>query len=143
MYSLLSSTFRDVSVVSEEHDVDEYADGKSSSGAAHMAEISSIIKSDELLPTKDLTIWIDPLDATKEYTGRISVQSTAEQTLVVCPYRRTVSEFRCAECDVDAFVKCKLSIQKCSAVVNIIASSTQRDPDVYTPNFDREMVDGR
>ena len=69
MYSLLSSTFGEVKVVSEEHDVEVYDDRSPSSSGAFLAEVSAAIRNDELLPARELTIWIDPLDATKEYTG--------------------------------------------------------------------------
>ena len=31
--------------------------------------MKDVIITDEKVPAKDITVWIDPLDATKEYTG--------------------------------------------------------------------------
>ena len=73
MYYGLKNTFEKLTVVSEEHsksdatcekqpviDIDKVLPG------------NSIVDymNDELVYVKDVTVWIDPLDATKEYTGK-------------------------------------------------------------------------
>ena len=35
----------------------------------HRPDVKDVIITDEKVPAKDITVWIDPLDATKEYTG--------------------------------------------------------------------------
>lgn len=69
MFSALTATFPGLRVISEEHDVDDYGRTTPSFGHEYLASISSVIPKDEELLTSDLTVWIDPLDATKEYTG--------------------------------------------------------------------------
>ncbi|KAF9791523.1 hypothetical protein SFRURICE_003219 [Spodoptera frugiperda] len=71
MYYSLKNTFEKLTVVSEEH-------SKSGSGCENQPMLdvdkalpgNSIIDylNDELVYMKDVTVWIDPLDATKEYT---------------------------------------------------------------------------
>lgn len=57
-----------VYVVSEEHEEKEFDLSKVKPVDKDIAEVSKIIKSDEKIPVSDITVWVDPLDATQEYT---------------------------------------------------------------------------
>lgn len=73
MYYGLKNTFSKLNVISEEH-------SKSDPSCANQPVIdlekvlpgNNIVDymNDELVYVKDVTVWIDPLDATKEYTGK-------------------------------------------------------------------------
>ena len=72
MYHGMKATFPKLNVISEE------GDDVKSSQMVKLPEFSLVNKklnrilvSDELIPIEDITIWIDPLDATKEYTEGI------------------------------------------------------------------------
>lgn len=70
MYRSLTEAFPGITVISEEisQDCDKVAieDIKNSAKNIDGDNIR-----DELVNAKDITIWIDPLDATKEFTGNI------------------------------------------------------------------------
>lgn len=72
MYRSLTEAFPGITVISEEtsQDCDKVPieDIKNSAKS-----IDGYDMSDDVVNTKDITIWIDPLDATKEFTGNISV----------------------------------------------------------------------
>lgn len=74
MYYSLLKTFPKVTVVSEEHSKDDpkckEQDGLNVETVAPENEVIRFLN-DEMVLTRDVTIWIDPLDATKEYTGTI------------------------------------------------------------------------
>ena len=36
----------------------------------NIEEVDEVIKSDQSIPMSRIAIWIDPLDATQEYTGK-------------------------------------------------------------------------
>ena len=55
-------------VVSEEHDNKPVDFNQVSGVSKEMPEVDEIIKSDQSIPISDIAIWIDPLDATQEYT---------------------------------------------------------------------------
>ena len=73
MYSSLTGSVAGLKVISEEHDVSDYSRDRiaSTAGAEFLPSVVSLIPKDEFLPLDELTVWIDPLDATKEYTGII------------------------------------------------------------------------
>ncbi|CAG0918683.1 unnamed protein product, partial [Notodromas monacha] len=72
MYSALVALYPGMSVVSEEHDVNTYdRGGPSSSWTSFLPGVIAGIPADEDLPLDELTVWIDPLDATKEYTENL------------------------------------------------------------------------
>ncbi|KAK7078840.1 Inositol monophosphatase 3 [Halocaridina rubra] len=68
MFHSLSKAFPGVQVISEEHDTNNVDVTSVASASTISADVESTIKSDEKVPVEDIRIWIDPLDATQEYT---------------------------------------------------------------------------
>ena len=68
MYHGMKNAFPQLMVISEEGQ--DQRDPPSSIGNVKLvnSRLNRILVSDELIPIEDITIWIDPLDATKEYT---------------------------------------------------------------------------
>lgn len=68
MYGSLTKAFPGITVISEEtsQDCDKIVieDLKNS-----LKSVDDYNLNDEIVDIKDVTIWIDPLDATKEFTG--------------------------------------------------------------------------
>lgn len=69
MYNYLSSTFPSVTVISEERskDCDEVARPSATEDSSILEQVDS--GWDVAVDPEHVTVWIDPLDATKEYTG--------------------------------------------------------------------------
>ena len=57
-------------MVSEEHEQKEWDRSKVKPANVHRPDVREVIQSDVKVPIKDVTVWIDPLDATQEYTGK-------------------------------------------------------------------------
>jgi len=55
-------------VVSEEHEKKPLDFNLISPIDLHLPEVDSSIKADQSIPISQITVWIDPLDATQEYT---------------------------------------------------------------------------
>ena len=70
MFHGMKKTFPRLAVISEEGDEsdDEKQAAKVPTVKMANAKLDRILVSDELIPIEDITVWIDPLDATKEYT---------------------------------------------------------------------------
>merc|ERR1711894_751340 len=70
MYYGLQKAFPLVNIISEEDDVEKIDISKIASASISNSEVDRIIPDSEdlILPAQDLDIWIDPLDATQEYT---------------------------------------------------------------------------
>ncbi|XP_030607209.1 inositol monophosphatase 3 [Archocentrus centrarchus] len=66
MYYLLKNTFPEVRVNSEEHD--NVVDNSLTWSQNIPLEIREKIKGGKEVPVEGITVWIDPLDATQEYT---------------------------------------------------------------------------
>lgn len=72
MYHSLTEAFPGITVISEETSQD--CDKVAVEDIKNFAKsIDGYDMSDEIVNTKDITIWIDPLDATKEFTGNIYI----------------------------------------------------------------------
>lgn len=66
MFNLISNTFPDVTVNSEEHD--NTLDKAAAWSRDIPADILDKIEGGKEVPAESITVWIDPLDATQEYT---------------------------------------------------------------------------
>lgn len=66
-------------VNSEEHDLKPIDLSTIPEVNKHNPEVEEAIVSDQSIAFKDITVWIDPLDATKEYTGNHIYTHTAQQ----------------------------------------------------------------
>lgn len=69
MYGGLSASFPGLSIISEEH-----AEGDHDAAANLLSRASTLgglIGDDVLVPAEAITVWIDPLDATQEYTENL------------------------------------------------------------------------
>lgn len=69
MFNLLINTFPDVTVHSEEHD--NVVDKTATWSGVIPAEVRDKIEGDRNVPAESITVWIDPLDATQEYTENL------------------------------------------------------------------------
>lgn len=69
MYGGLSASFPGLSIISEEHSEGDH------DGAANLLSrartLGGLIGDDVLVPAEAITVWIDPLDATQEYTENL------------------------------------------------------------------------
>ena len=68
MYHGMKSTFPKLKVISEEGGDDRRERPTTKNVKLVNSKLNRILVSDELIPIEDITVWIDPLDATKEYT---------------------------------------------------------------------------
>uniref|UniRef100_A0A8C6V1T9 inositol-phosphate phosphatase n=1 Tax=Neogobius melanostomus TaxID=47308 RepID=A0A8C6V1T9_9GOBI len=66
MYNLIKNTFPEITVNSEEHD--SVVDKSLSWSRVIPSEIAEKITGQNEVPAESVTVWIDPLDATQEYT---------------------------------------------------------------------------
>ena len=75
MYYGFQKAFSKVNVVSEEHDHGGIKLGEIASPSLSNEEVSNVLsksgKKDEQVSTGDVLVWIDPLDATQEYTENL------------------------------------------------------------------------
>ncbi|ESP05220.1 hypothetical protein LOTGIDRAFT_103282 [Lottia gigantea] len=58
-------------VISEEHDRTPVDLSTVASVNKHLNEVREVVESDQSIPISQITIWVDPLDATKEYTENL------------------------------------------------------------------------
>ncbi|XP_023254030.1 inositol monophosphatase 3 [Seriola lalandi dorsalis] len=69
MYNLIRNTFPDIMVNSEEHD--NMVDKAATWSRDIPADILDKIEGGKDVPAESITVWIDPLDATQEYTENL------------------------------------------------------------------------
>ena len=73
MYKYWSFLSMFLKVVSEEHEDKKYDLNTVKPLDKDIPEVSKLIKSDQKIAVDDITVWVDPLDATQEYTGTMYV----------------------------------------------------------------------
>lgn len=56
-------------MISEEHETAPISLERVKDVSRKQAEVERLIQSDQQIPMSDIAVWIDPLDATQEYTG--------------------------------------------------------------------------
>lgn len=66
----LKKVFPTLKIISEEHDTRKKDDVDIVIPQPY-GDIDKVIKDDEAVPIEDITVWVDPLDATKEYTENL------------------------------------------------------------------------
>ncbi|XP_071515776.1 inositol monophosphatase 3 isoform X2 [Panulirus ornatus] len=71
MFYSLKKAFPGVDIISEEHDTGSVDVSSVMPASTFNMEVSSIITDDILVPIHDIRVWIDPLDATQEYTENL------------------------------------------------------------------------
>ncbi|TRY79927.1 hypothetical protein TCAL_07065 [Tigriopus californicus] len=71
MYNSLRKAFPHVHVISEEDDPEQVDLNLIKMPHLTNDEINEIVKDDVLVPANDIDVWIDPLDATQEYTENL------------------------------------------------------------------------
>ncbi|OWF45045.1 inositol monophosphatase 3-like [Mizuhopecten yessoensis] len=67
----MSKAFSGIEIISEETDLKPVNFKTIEDVSKKLEEVNNIIKDDEMVPKKDITVWVDPLDATKEYTENL------------------------------------------------------------------------
>lgn len=60
-----------VQVISEEHETKPMDFSNIPDTNQELKEVMDIVSNDQLIPMSRVAIWIDPLDATQEYTGEL------------------------------------------------------------------------
>lgn len=71
MYGGLSAAFPAIAIVSEEHTDGDHDHDTAVSLLSRAHALRNLIGDDVLVPAKAVTVWIDPLDATQEYTENL------------------------------------------------------------------------
>lgn len=71
MFYSLKKIFPEVEIISEELDSSNLESSSVPPAAQYNYEVNSVITDDIIVPVKDVKVWIDPLDATQEYTENL------------------------------------------------------------------------
>ena len=72
MYYGLKKTFPNIQIISEEHDEKEVDMSKVQTPSQSNPEVDQLLEGVEVeVPADEVAVWIDPLDATQEYTEKL------------------------------------------------------------------------
>jgi len=71
MYWGIKKLFPYVNVISEEHDVKAVDMSTVKLFSLENKEVNEIVTEDTMVPPEEISVWIDPLDATQEYTENL------------------------------------------------------------------------
>ncbi|XP_063599866.1 inositol monophosphatase 3-like isoform X2 [Penaeus indicus] len=71
MFYSIKNAFPGVEVISEEHSSSDVNQQAVAPAATSNEEVNSVIADDLTVPVEDVRVWIDPLDATQEYTENL------------------------------------------------------------------------
>ncbi|XP_050723397.1 Golgi-resident adenosine 3',5'-bisphosphate 3'-phosphatase-like isoform X2 [Eriocheir sinensis] len=71
MFYSLQKAFPGIKIISEEHNLNEVDVSSVSPAATLHPEVTTAIPDDQMVPAEDIRVWIDPLDATQEYTENL------------------------------------------------------------------------
>lgn len=83
MYYGIKKVFPNINVISEEHDEVAVDTSKLTPLNIHNAEVEETVKTEEELPADEVAVWIDPLDATQEYTENLKQYVTTMVCIAV------------------------------------------------------------
>ncbi|XP_068208987.1 Golgi-resident adenosine 3',5'-bisphosphate 3'-phosphatase isoform X2 [Palaemon carinicauda] len=86
MFYALSKAFPGVEIISEEHDKSNVDASTVSPTETFNVEVERTIVDDESIPVEDIRVWIDPLDATQEYTENLRQYVTTMVCVAVKGY---------------------------------------------------------
>jgi len=71
IYWGIKKAFPQINVISEEHDVQEVDTSSITVPSLSYPEVDNRVDEDTLIPPGEIAVWIDPLDATQEYTENL------------------------------------------------------------------------
>lgn len=71
MFFSLQKSFPAIKIISEEHSLSDVDVSSVSPAALIHPEVTAAIVEDQMVPAGDIRVWIDPLDATQEYTENL------------------------------------------------------------------------
>lgn len=83
MFYGLKKAFPNLNVISEEHDEVEVDMSKIPTANIHNAEVEERVTTDQEVPADEIAVWIDPLDATQEYTENLKQYVTTMVCIAV------------------------------------------------------------
>ncbi|KAG0730226.1 Inositol monophosphatase 3 [Chionoecetes opilio] len=71
MFFSLQKSFPGIKIISEEHSLSDVDVSSVSPAALLHPEVTAAVAEDQMVPAEDIRVWIDPLDATQEYTENL------------------------------------------------------------------------
>jgi len=83
MYYGLKKAFPNLNIISEEHDEVEVDKSKIPIANIHNSEVEEKVTADQDVPADEIAVWIDPLDATQEYTENLKQYVTTMVCIAV------------------------------------------------------------
>ncbi|XP_041360007.1 inositol monophosphatase 3-like [Gigantopelta aegis] len=83
IYYGFAKAYPGMQVISEEHDTEPISLSAIPEVTKKLEEVENIIKSDQSIAMKSISVWVDPLDATQEYTEGLYKYITTMVCIVV------------------------------------------------------------